>query len=150
MLEDKFSEVRIKNISAITPEGPRVIFEFSERLQYWKNYYKKQGIDWIELPEEISVCRQDAKKMKELIENFGFDYMIIIPQGLVSMTEDYYMDYERFIKQLFPHRQIERGMLELNEISDDRSELRIILTKKEQESNADVFKKIKKQIRLKY
>ncbi|MFZ5364582.1 MAG: hypothetical protein ACOZBH_00005 [Patescibacteria group bacterium] len=74
----------VDEIRALTPEGKEVKFELREQLEYWRNFYKEAGVDWAELPEEIKITEEQAKEIERLIEELGFDKMMIIPAGLTG------------------------------------------------------------------
>ena len=76
-------------IEGKTPEGKKVKFELQEQLESWRDFYKKHNVDWAPLPEDISVTKEQAKEMRRLIKELGFDKMIIIPENLVNTGEKY-------------------------------------------------------------
>ena len=79
----------IQEITATTPEGKEVKLELKEQLEQWRKFYQEKGVDWCELPEDIQVTQEQATEMKRLIEELGFDHLIIIPENLADTGEKY-------------------------------------------------------------
>ena len=61
-------------------------FNLKEQLRYWSSFYKGENIDWVSLPETISLQEKQISEMKELMAQ-GFDKMLIIPENLVGEPE---------------------------------------------------------------
>jgi hypothetical protein len=74
-------------ISGTSPEGREIKFELQEQLKYWKDFYKDENVNWINLPDNIKITEAQQKEMERLITKLGFDEMIIIPENL-SATPD--------------------------------------------------------------
>jgi len=83
LVEKVYELVGVRRLSAITKEGVEVKFELKERLEYWRKFYKAHGVDWVTLPGCLSVSKEQASAMEKLMSE-GFDYMLIIPSGLVD------------------------------------------------------------------
>ena len=79
---------RVSEVSATTAEGREIHFELNEQLESWREFYKKNKVDWISLPDEISITAEQAADMQRLME-LGFDRMIIIPDNLSDEPEKY-------------------------------------------------------------
>ena len=88
-LERIIGKAGITEITAMTPEGKEVKFELKEQLDYWRKFYKDNKIDWVELPENITITADQEKEIKRLIEELGFDKLTIIPENLAATGEDY-------------------------------------------------------------
>jgi hypothetical protein len=78
-----------KIISALSPEGKEIKFELKEQLKYWNDFYKDEGVDWINFPENIKITEEQQKEVERLITEFGFDKMIIIPENLAATEANY-------------------------------------------------------------
>jgi len=79
MLEEK----RNSSLYVTTPEGREISFDIKEQLQYWSSFYARNNIDWVSLPETISLTEEQITKMEKLMSQ-GFDKMLIIPENLVG------------------------------------------------------------------
>lgn len=79
-------ESKKQSLYALTPEGREISFDLKEQLRYWSAFYTEHNIDWVSLPETISLTREQISQMKELMEQ-GFDKMLIIPANLVGEPE---------------------------------------------------------------
>ena len=152
-------KIGIDKISATTPEGKEVSFELREMAQYWNKFYQDEGIDWAEpIPEDISIAQEQETEMKRLITEFGFDKMMIVPDGLVGEPEfeEYEEDGETKVRLVKPdqkyidlHAKMSEGYVEtyqagnykedggIGATKDKRKGLRIILTKQVQELKDD-------------
>jgi hypothetical protein len=73
-------------LTATTPEGREISFDLKEQLETWRAFYQTHNIDWVTLPETISVTEEQREQMQELMAQ-GFDKMLIIPEGLVDDPE---------------------------------------------------------------
>ncbi len=80
-------EPEIQIVSAKTKEGRKIEFNLKERLEHYRDFYQKTGVDWVNLPDTITITKEQQKEMERLITELGFDHMIIIPEGLVGETE---------------------------------------------------------------
>jgi MoxR-like ATPase len=130
--------------------------DLEKRLEEMREFYKNNKVDWIELPEKIGVTEEQAKKMKEQIEKFGFNWAIIIPEGLVGEPEmEEYTDKDGKKKKRIKegsnkeykklHELMSKGYNATNTgdnydkdgkfegTQDKRKGLRIILTRKDKE-----------------
>jgi len=126
-------------ITAKTPEGKEIKFEIKEQLEYWRKFYAEHGIDWIELPGEINVTEKQAKEVKRLIEELGFDKMIIAPARLAGDGKKYEQLHERMSEGYEETYQgdnfkADGGFEDLKNTSD---KLRIIITKEVQNLEDD-------------
>ena len=74
-------------ISASSPEGQEITFNLAERLAHWKDFYQQEGVDWITMPDEITVTPEQKQEMERLIRDFGFNWLLIIPENLVGTPE---------------------------------------------------------------
>jgi hypothetical protein len=132
-----------KIISAISPEGKEIRFELKEQLEYWNDFYKDEKVDWITLPENIKITKEQQKEMERLITEFGFDKMIIIPENLAATGADYEKLHTLMSKGYNETHQsdgfkADGGFAGLKNKSD---KLRIILTKDVKElSDDNLFK----------
>ena len=88
-LKEIKAEIEKRKIIGKTPDGKEVRFEISEQLEYWRDFYKEQGIDWVDLPESIELTEEQKREIKRLIEEVGLDKMIIIPEGLADTGDKY-------------------------------------------------------------
>ena len=78
----------IGEINGRTPEGKEIRFELREQAKYWNKFYQGEGVEWAEaIPEDIKITFEQEKEMKRMIEELGFDKMIIIPEGLTGEAE---------------------------------------------------------------
>ena len=138
----------IDKISATTPEGKEVSFELREMAQYWNKFYQEEGVDWIEpIPEGIVITLEQEAEMVRLITEFGFDKVMIIPEGLVGEPE-FSTDANGKVELVKPdqrqidlHKKMTAGYNEtwqsalykkdggIGATTDKRKGLRIILTK---------------------
>jgi hypothetical protein len=130
--------------------------DLEKRLEEMREFYKNNKVDWVELPEKIGVTEEQAKKMKEQIEKFGFNWAIIIPEGLVGEPEmEEYTDKDGKKKKRIKegsnkeykklHELMSKGYNATNTgdnydkdgkfegTQDKRKGLRIILTRKDKE-----------------
>ena len=157
----------IGEINGRTPEGKEIRFELREQAKYWNKFYQGEGVEWAEaIPEEIKITPEQEKEMKRMIEELGFDQMIIIPEGLTGEAEfEEVVDKdgeteirlkkadERYIKL---HAKMSFGYKEtfqgddykadggLGASRDKRKGLRIILTKEVQTLGEDeIFRETK-------
>ena len=72
-----------ETLTAVTPEGREISFNLMEQLKYWGDFYKNNKIDWVSLPETISLKPEQITAMTELMKQ-GYDKMLIIPENLVG------------------------------------------------------------------
>ena len=87
----------ISEISATTPEGKEIKIELKKEAKHWNEFYEETGVDWAEaIPEDIKITAEEEKEMKRLIEELGFDKIIIIPDGLVGEPE--FEEYEEEVE----------------------------------------------------
>jgi len=133
----------IAEISATTPEGEEIKFELREELGKWKKFYEENNIDWIELPDNISITKEQAEEIKRLIEQFGFDKLSIIPENLANTGERYEKLHELMSKGYeetyqYDNFQKDGGFAGIKNISND---LRIIITKDIQNLDDDKLHK---------
>ena len=136
--------------------SPKIKFELKEQLEHWRGFYAKYKVDWISLPDEISVTAEQAAEMKKLME-LGFDKMIIIPEGLVDEpTITTGADGKKTISNLKYeklHKAMSAGYTatstggdyddegKFQGSKDNRTGFRIILTKDVQELDEDALLK---------
>ena len=85
-------------ISAINPEGLRVDIDFQQEKKYWQDFYQKLKVNdinnkKIEIPDSLKLTFKSKMRMKECIEKYGFDYLMIIPPGI---SPDSLLDNVRF------------------------------------------------------
>lgn len=124
-------------ISGTNPEGKEIKFELKEQLKYWEKFYKDNGIDWVDLPESISVSEEQAKEMKRLIEKHGFDKMIIIPEGLADNGDKYEDLHQKMTVGLGYMKSEEWSLFKedggIKGLKNNSNKLRIILTKEVKE-----------------
>ena len=95
VIHKKMQTGGITEIAGKTPEGKEVWFDLDEQLEEWRSFYQKHGIDWCELPDEISVTEEEEQEMQRLIEELGFDHMLIIPENLADTGEKYRQLHEK-------------------------------------------------------
>jgi len=153
LIEETEQIVGVRKLSAKTKEGVEVKFELKERLEYWRKFYKSHGVNWVKLPDYLSVSPEQAEAMEKLMAE-GFNYMLIIPDGLVDEYREEidpatgektpknqkYADLHRIMS-----RDYERTYTSDNYdadgkfegASDKRQEFRIILTKEVQNLEDD-------------
>ncbi len=70
-------------ITSKTPEGKEIKIDLKERQAHWTQFYKKYGIYWAEMPDEIRLKPEQIEKIKERMAE-GFTNMIIVPANLVD------------------------------------------------------------------
>ena len=64
-------------------KGKELSFDIIKELKHWSDFYQTTGIDWVTLPDTISLTPDQTKEMTRLME-LGFDKMLIIPNNLVG------------------------------------------------------------------
>jgi len=79
--------VGVSEITARTPEGKEVNFDLVKELEHWTEFYIKEGIDWIKMPDKLEITEDQEKEIIRLVEEVGLDKMIIIPKNLVADTD---------------------------------------------------------------
>jgi hypothetical protein len=121
----------ITEFSAQTPEGKEVKINLAERLKYWQDLYQDNNIDWIKLPDTISITPEQQAEMTRLIAEHGFDQLIIIPENL-STTPDHYEQLHTLMSEgyatTFTGSDYDNDG-KFGGSKDKRTALRLILTK---------------------
>src|SRR3989339_1898296 len=70
------------------PESKEVKVNLAELARYWNTFYKDNKVTWVEpIPEDIKLTEAQATEMKRQIEVLGFDWPVIIPEGLTGEPE---------------------------------------------------------------
>jgi len=67
-------------IKALSPEGKEIIFALEEIKEHWLDFYEKHGIK-ADIPD-IKLTQEQAQEVEKLIEEFGFNKAIIVPEDL--------------------------------------------------------------------
>lgn len=141
---------KITEVSAETKEGRQVEFDFAERLEYWRNFYEQNGVYWVSLPDKIALTTDQAKEMEQLIKDFGFDHMIIVPDDIVGepvITSDglknsFYVELAEKTEALVKGReQFNINFNGFDNIKDKRKGLRIVLLKDTKQEKDNIFLK---------
>ncbi|OGF34138.1 hypothetical protein A2482_00015 [Candidatus Falkowbacteria bacterium RIFOXYC2_FULL_48_21] len=85
------SELGARTISEVTgrtPDKKEVKVNLAELARYWNTFYKDNKVTWVEpIPEDIKLTEAQATEMKRQIEVLGFDWPVIIPEGLTGEPE---------------------------------------------------------------
>ena len=61
--------------------------DLRKELEFYREFYKRHKVDWIKLPDHISVDVKTKKQMIKLIETTGMNWLAIIPDGLTGEPE---------------------------------------------------------------
>src|SRR3989339_1514624 len=61
--------------------------DLEKELALYREFYKRRKVDWIKLPDHISVDTKTKKQMIKLIEATGMNWFAIIPDGLTGEPE---------------------------------------------------------------
>src|SRR3989339_218733 len=61
--------------------------DLEKELALYREFYKRNKIHWIKLPDHISVDAKTKKQMIKLIETMGMNWIAIIPDGLTGEPE---------------------------------------------------------------
>ena len=125
-------------------EGREIKFELKKQLEDWAEFYQKHNIDWIEMPETIRLTPEQEKEIIRLIEQFGFDKMIIIPENIADTGDK----MEKLHKEMTEGEEYEDSFQSSNFQEDGGfpalaigNNLKIILTKNIQELDDDKLHK---------
>jgi len=70
-----------------TGRREKVEIDLEKIMAHWKQFYTDHGIDWPWLPGKIKVDAKVKKSMQALIRQFGFNWVIVIPEALVLDPE---------------------------------------------------------------
>jgi len=70
-----------------TGRREKVEIDLEKIMAHWKQFYTDHGIDWPWLPGKIKVDGKVKRAMQELIRQFGFNWVIVIPEALVLDPE---------------------------------------------------------------
>src|SRR3989339_2148355 len=61
--------------------------DLEQELALYREFYKRRKVNWIKLPDHISVDTKTKKQMIKLIEATGMNWFAIIPDGLTGEPE---------------------------------------------------------------
>ena len=61
--------------------------DLEKELALYREFYKRRKVDWIKLPDHVSVDAKTKKQMIKLIEATGMNWFAIIPDGLTGEPE---------------------------------------------------------------
>src|SRR3989339_453185 len=61
--------------------------DLEKELALYREFYKRRKVNWIKLPDHISVDTKTKKQMIKLIETTGMNWFAIIPDGLTGEPE---------------------------------------------------------------
>src|SRR3989339_1492367 len=61
--------------------------DLEKELEFYREFYKRRKVNWIKLPDHISVDTKTKKQMIKLIEATGMNWFAIIPDGLTGEPE---------------------------------------------------------------
>src|SRR3989339_555138 len=61
--------------------------DLEKELALYREFYKRRKVNWIKLPDHISVDTKTKKQMIRLIETTGMNWLAIIPDGLTGEPE---------------------------------------------------------------
>ena len=61
--------------------------DLEKELEFYREFYKRRKVNWIKLPDHISVDVKTKKQMIKLIETMGMNWIAIIPDGLTGEPE---------------------------------------------------------------
>jgi len=72
----------------VSEKGVETIeIDLEKELAIYREFYKRNKVDWIKLPDHISVDTKTKKQMIKLIETTGMSWLAIIPDGLTGEPE---------------------------------------------------------------
>ena len=72
----------------VSEKGVETIeIDLEKELALYREFYKRNKIHWIKLPDHISVDTKTKKQMIKLIETTGMNWLAIIPDGLTGEPE---------------------------------------------------------------
>src|SRR3989339_2043717 len=72
----------------VSEKGVETIeIDLEKELALYREFYKRNKIHWIKLPDHISVDTKTKKQMIKLIETTGMNWIAIIPDGLTGEPE---------------------------------------------------------------
>src|SRR3989339_264612 len=73
----------------VSEKGVETIeIDLEKELAIYREFYKRNKVNWIKLPDHISVDTKIKKQMIKLIETTGMNWLAIIPDGLTGEPED--------------------------------------------------------------
>src|SRR3989339_397942 len=73
----------------VSEKGVETIeIDLEKELALYREFYKRNKIHWIKLPDHISVDTKTKKQMIKLIETTGMNWLAIIPDGLTGEPDD--------------------------------------------------------------
>src|SRR3989339_225390 len=61
--------------------------DLEKELEFYREFYKRRKVNWIKLPDHISVDTKTKKQMIKLMETTGMNWFAIIPDGLTGEPE---------------------------------------------------------------
>jgi len=124
-----------KTESILSLEGKEINLE--QELKYWQDFYEKQGIDWIELPKEIKLTKEQKEQLeagaRALCPEGEYDKLklLIIPANLADTGERYAQIHEKmsqgYAATFEGSNFTEDGSF--SGLKNKSNELRLILTK---------------------
>jgi len=72
----------------VSEKGVETIeIDLEKELAIYREFYKRNKVNWIKLPDHISVDTKIKKQMIKLIETTGMNWLAIIPDGLTGEPE---------------------------------------------------------------
>ena len=72
----------------VSEKGVETIeIDLEKELALYREFYKRNKVHWIKLPDHISVDVKTKKQMIKLIETMGMNWIAIIPDGLTGEPE---------------------------------------------------------------
>ena len=83
--------------------GKEIVLNFEKELKHWKDFYQESGIDRVKLPDEIIITHEQAAEMKRMIEELGFNKILIIPDNLVGEPEVKEVNGKKVLKKPAEH-----------------------------------------------
>lgn len=122
-------------IKALNPEGKEIVFDFEEIREHWQDFYKKHDIK-ADIPD-IKLTQEDRKEVEKLVEKFGFDKAIIIPENLPNYDELHRKMTQGYNQTWQGDNFKEDGSF--GEVEDLKQGFRIIFTKDTQNTIEDDF-----------
>jgi hypothetical protein len=79
----------IEKLSCLTQDGLELRLDLAELARYWNNFYSAIGLKKIDkIPEDIALFEAQAYKVRELIRYYGYNWFIIIPEGLTVKSSE--------------------------------------------------------------
>jgi len=124
-------EMKYSKITAVNSEGEKIEVDLTAELEKSKEFFENQGIDWVGFPDEIHLNQQQEIEFKRCVKWFGFNRVMVIPEGLVD-TADRHIRYALNMAKYFRNTKYEPKYPTGEKYPREKNKLRLILYRDQQ------------------